>query len=78
MDSVSFGEFVVHPRAVARLEEPVDVLIVATKAAGLKDALERIVVAPKLVLPLLNGLDHIAVLRERFGTERRACRHDPR
>jgi 2-dehydropantoate 2-reductase len=69
VDSVSFGEFVVHPRAVARLEEPVDVLIVATKAAGLKDALARIVVAPKLVLPLLNGLDHIAVLRERFGTE---------
>ncbi len=24
---------------------------------------------PKLVLPLLNGLDHIAVLRERFGAD---------
>jgi 2-dehydropantoate 2-reductase len=30
-------------------------------------ALERIAVEPPLVLPLLNGLDHIAVLRERFG-----------
>jgi 2-dehydropantoate 2-reductase len=69
VESVSFGEFVVHPRAVARLEEPVDVLIVATKAAGLKDALGRIEAQPKLVLPLLNGLDHIAVLRERFGED---------
>jgi 2-dehydropantoate 2-reductase len=69
VDSVSFGEFVTHPRAVARLQEPVDVLIVATKASGLQAALERVEVQPKLVLPLLNGLDHIAVLRERFGAD---------
>jgi 2-dehydropantoate 2-reductase len=66
VNSVSFGEFVAHPRVLARLEEPVDVLIVATKALGLAGALERIAAAPDLVLPLLNGLDHIAVLRERF------------
>ena len=69
VNSVTFGELVVHPRALARLEEPVDVLIVATKASGLKPALERIAVQPKLVLPLLNGLDHIAVLRKRFGAD---------
>jgi 2-dehydropantoate 2-reductase len=69
VDSVSFGEFVVHPRAVTRLEEPVDVLIVATKASGLQAALERVVGRPKLVLPLLNGLDHLAILRERFGAD---------
>jgi 2-dehydropantoate 2-reductase len=69
VDSVSFGEFVAHPRAVARLEEQVDVLIVATKASGLQSSLERVVARPKLVLPLLNGLDHIAVLRERFGAD---------
>jgi 2-dehydropantoate 2-reductase len=69
VDSVSFGEFVTNPRAVTRLEEPVDVLIVATKASGLQAALERVVAQPKLVLPLLNGLDHIAVLRERFGAD---------
>jgi len=66
VDSVSLGGFVAHPRAAERLEEPVDVLIVATKASGLKPALERIDTAPDLVLPLLNGLDHIAILRERF------------
>jgi 2-dehydropantoate 2-reductase len=67
IDSVSFGEFVSHPRAVARLDEPVGVLIVATKAAGLQPALERVTAQPGLVLPLLNGLDHLAVLRGRFG-----------
>ena len=66
VESVSFGEFLAHPRAVSSLEEPVEVLIVATKASGLKDALERIRAEPTLVLPLLNGLDHLAVLRERF------------
>jgi 2-dehydropantoate 2-reductase len=45
------------------------VLIVATKASGLATALQRIAVEPKLVLPLLNGLDHIAVLRERFAPD---------
>ena len=67
LSSVLLGDFTAHPRAVARLEESVDVLIVATKAAGLRDALERVDGTPPLVLPLLNGLDHIAVLRERFG-----------
>jgi 2-dehydropantoate 2-reductase len=73
VDSVSFGEFVTHPRALARLEEPVDVLIVATKASGLQAALERVgrppIGQPQLVLPLLNGLDHLPILRERFGAD---------
>jgi 2-dehydropantoate 2-reductase len=64
--SVIFGDFIAHPRAVAVLQEPVDALIVATKAAGLKPALERIEIEPAVVLPLLNGLDHLAVLRQRF------------
>ena len=67
VSSVSLGEFVTRPRVLERLEEPVDALIVATKASGLEPALERIAVEPALVLPLLNGLDHLAVLRERFN-----------
>ena len=67
--SVTFGEFVSRPRAVSELEEPVDGLIVATKAAGLSDALGRIVGDPPVVLPLLNGLDHLAVLRDRFAPQ---------
>lgn len=67
--SVTLGEFIERPRTTTRLEEDVDVLIVATKAAGLRDALQRIACEPPLVLPLLNGLDHIALLRERFAPE---------
>jgi 2-dehydropantoate 2-reductase len=69
VSSVLLGDFVAHPSALARLDEPVHALIVATKAAGLSEALERVAVAPKLVLPLLNGLDHVALLRGRFEAE---------
>ncbi len=67
LESVLLGDFTAHPAAVARLEQPVGVLLVAPKAAGLEDALARIVAEPALVVPLLNGLDHVALLRERFG-----------
>ena len=67
VDSVTFGQFTARPRAVAALDEEVDALIVATKADGLTAALERIKAAPVIVLPQLNGLDHIGTLRERFA-----------
>lgn len=70
VSSVRFGELTARPPAVAALGEPVDALIVATKAGGLQDALDRVRAAPALVLPLLNGLDHMAALRERFAAER--------
>jgi 2-dehydropantoate 2-reductase len=69
VSSVIFGEFTAHPRAVDRLQDPVDVLIVATKASGMAPALGRIATEPKLVLPLLNGLDHLPVLRRRFAAD---------
>jgi 2-dehydropantoate 2-reductase len=65
--SVVLGDFTAHPHTVERLDDPVDALIVATKAAGLAQALERVKAQPRLVLPLLNGLDHLVTLRERFG-----------
>ena len=67
VSSVTLGELLARPRVLTRLDEPVDALIVATKASGLAPALERIAAPPRLVLPLLNGLDHIALLRERFA-----------
>jgi 2-dehydropantoate 2-reductase len=66
--SVRLGDWEAHPRAVAALDGPVDVLAVATKAVGLDEALARVEgLEPRIVLPLLNGLDHLDVLRERFG-----------
>jgi 2-dehydropantoate 2-reductase len=67
VESVRLGEFVAHPRAVAALELPVDVLVVATKAPALEYALRRVRAEPGLVVPLLNGVEHLALLRERFG-----------
>jgi 2-dehydropantoate 2-reductase len=46
------------------------VLLVATKATTLASALERIRGLPQLVVPLLNGLDHMDTLRRRFGAGR--------
>ncbi len=66
VSSVRFGELTVHPEAVTELGEPVDVLIVATKALGLEEALRRVKARPELVVPLLNGLDHLQALRARF------------
>jgi len=69
ISSVLLGDFRARPAASPQLREPVDALIVATKAGGMAAALERIVLDPPLVLPLLNGLDHLAVLRERFPAQ---------
>jgi 2-dehydropantoate 2-reductase len=71
--SVRLGDFSARPRAFAVLEEPAEVLFVATKSTGLLAGLERIRSEPELVVPLLNGLDHMAVLRERFGPGRVAA-----
>jgi 2-dehydropantoate 2-reductase len=68
VQSVRLGSFSARPTAVTELTKgAVDVLIVATKAGGLVPALDRIQTTPRLVVPLLNGLDHMQVLRDRFG-----------
>ena len=67
VQSVAVGEFRAHPNACAELTVPVAVLLVATKAPSLTEALARIHVEPGLVVPLMNGLEHMAMLRARFG-----------
>jgi 2-dehydropantoate 2-reductase len=57
-------------KAIATLTEPVDVLWIATKTYQLESALETVQVLPGCVVPLLNGVDHIAVLAAQFGRER--------
>jgi 2-dehydropantoate 2-reductase len=67
------AEFTARPPATTRLSAPVDHLLVATKAGGLDAALDRVQADPGLVIPLLNGLDHMHTLRERFGSDRVAA-----
>jgi len=64
------GPLTAPAKAVAALTKPVDVLWIATKTYQLQTALDTVQVLPDCVVPLLNGVDHIAVLRERFGRER--------
>jgi 2-dehydropantoate 2-reductase len=70
------GEFDADPTVVSELDptpggRPLDVLVLAVKATGLREALQRVPAeAPALVVPLLNGIEHLDVLRSRFGTER--------
>jgi 2-dehydropantoate 2-reductase len=66
VESVRLGNFTVRPAAVSRLTQDVDVLIVATKAGELRGALERVETRPALVVPLLNGVEHMTRLRARF------------
>ena len=67
VQSALLGDFTASPRTVAALVEEVDALLVTCKAVGLQGALERVQTDPARVVPLLNGLEHMAVLRSRFG-----------
>jgi 2-dehydropantoate 2-reductase len=58
-----------RPEAVERLEQPVSLLLVTVKAPALDEALDRIdpaAISDAVVLPLLNGLEHMEPLRARF------------
>jgi len=60
---------VAHPEATTRLEQPVALLAVAVKAYDLEAALDRVepeALRGAVVLPLLNGLEHVDALRARF------------
>jgi 2-dehydropantoate 2-reductase len=65
------GPSVVAPRVrtAAELTEPADLVILAVKAAALPGAFEDIagVVGPRTtILPLLNGIEHLALIEARY------------
>jgi 2-dehydropantoate 2-reductase len=67
--SVRLGDFSAQPRLATVAAGEAGALLVATKAVGLEEALQRVEgLEPRIVLPLLNGLDHLDLLRERYGT----------
>ena len=67
VESTLLGNFDTELPAAATLDQRVDVLWVTTKATQLTEALERVRTAPPAVVPLLNGIDHVELLRGRFG-----------
>ncbi len=64
------GTITALAKPTAALTEPVDVLWIATKTYQLQTALEAVKSLPGLAVPLLNGVDHIELLRVRFGGDR--------
>jgi len=66
-----FGNFTVNVWVAAEVP-PVDVLWITVKATQLEPALAALKNADgvRAIVPLLNGIDHISLLRARYGSER--------
>jgi 2-dehydropantoate 2-reductase len=72
LHSPMLGDAKVAARGATRLEEPVDVCFVTVKATQLERAVEAAPAAALgdgLVVPFLNGVDHVAWLRERYPAD---------
>ncbi len=67
-----FGSFRVPVERAAAVTQPFDVLWITVKATHLDAALRGVANGEQLgaIVPLLNGLDHVALLRSRFGQDR--------
>jgi len=64
------GTLAAKVMALDKLTKPVDVLWVATKIYQLETALAMVEATPGTIVPLLNGVDHVAILRARYGRDR--------
>jgi len=64
------GTITAPAKVAATLPNPVDVLWIATKTYQLTTALEAVQSMPRYVVPLLNGVDHVELLRARFDNDR--------
>lgn len=64
-----FGKFTVPVSVSAQASSPLDVLWVTVKATQLESAVNSIPSTMRIgaVVPLLNGIDHVQRLRQRFG-----------
>jgi 2-dehydropantoate 2-reductase len=70
--SPTLGDAKVTVEAATRLDHPVDVVFVTVKATQLEAAVEAVppgVLGDGLVVPFLNGIDHVAWLRERYPAD---------
>ncbi len=73
VESKTLGTFEAPVRVTDRLDEPFDVVWITVKATALEAALDAVPeqkLGDGVVVPLLNGIDHVAQLRERYGSER--------
>jgi 2-dehydropantoate 2-reductase len=65
----SYPADLVLERPSGPITAPAKAVASLTTTYQLQSALESVQASPRCIVPLLNGVDHIAVLRERFGKE---------
>ena len=73
LESARYGTFEVTPRTATELEHPVDACLITVKATQLHEALDRVPawkLGHGLVIPFLNGLEHVDLLRDVYPPER--------
>src|SRR5579859_7102516 len=66
VESQKFGNFAVSVATATRLTHPVDACFVTVKATHLREAVDRVpatALGSGLVIPFLNGLEHVEFLR---------------
>ncbi|OAH14495.1 ketopantoate reductase family protein [Streptomyces jeddahensis] len=71
-----YGQFTLPVEADTVLREPVDACLITVKATALAPALDRVdrdALGSGLVVPLLNGIEHLDLLRERYPAEQVAA-----
>ncbi|HEV2027310.1 MAG TPA: 2-dehydropantoate 2-reductase [Candidatus Dormibacteraeota bacterium] len=69
LESRRFGDFMVVVETADRLTSQVDACLITVKATQLDESLQRVpadVLAQGLMVPFLNGIDHVAKLRSLF------------
>ncbi|MEU6082823.1 2-dehydropantoate 2-reductase [Streptomyces sp. NPDC047108] len=74
--SARYGDFTVPVAAGTELTEPVDACLIAVKETALEAACDRVppdVLGSGTVVPFLNGIEHVARLRERYPAEQVAA-----
>ena len=73
VESETLGTFEAPVRVSDRLDEEFDVVWITVKATALESALHSVPekqLGGGVVVPLLNGVDHVKQLRDRYGPER--------
>ena len=73
VESGTLGIFEAPVRVTDRIDEPFDIVWITVKATALEAALEAVPeqdLGSGVVVPLLNGIDHVGQLRDRYGPER--------
>src|SRR5215207_3217516 len=73
VQSELLGNFEAPVRVADQLDEQFDIVWIAVKAAALESALSTVppkVLGDGVLVPLLNGVDHVRRLRDWYGAER--------